>query len=121
MEYLKMKTDNGGDYIVTQMFFDNKRYFAFVDYCRSIGIEAPIVAGLKPITKRYQLTSIPRKFFVNIPSDLAKAVSAAKDEEAVRQVGIEWSIQQSKELKASGIPCLHYYTMGDTATIRAIA
>lgn len=121
MEYLKMKTDNGGDYIVTQMFFDNKKYFAFVDYCRSIGIEAPIVAGLKPITKRYQLTSIPRKFFVNMPSDLVKAVSAAKDEEAVRQVGIEWSIQQSKELKAAGIPCLHYYTMGDTETIKAIA
>lgn len=121
MEFLKMKTDHGGDYIVTQMFFDNKKYFAFVDYCRSIGIQAPIVAGLKPITKRYQLNSIPRKFFVNIPSDLVKAISDAKDDAAVKQVGIEWCIQQSKELKAAGIPCLHYYTMGDTETIRSIA
>lgn len=120
MEFLKMKTDAGADYIVTQMFFDNKKYFAFVEACRAIGINVPIVPGLKPITKRYQLNSIPRKFFVNLPSELVKAVNAA-DDAAVRQVGVEWCIAQSKELKASGVPCLHYYTMGDAETSRVIA
>lgn len=120
MEFLKMKTDAGADYIVTQMFFDNKKYFAFVEACRAIGINVPIVPGLKPITKRYQLNSIPRKFFVNLPSELVKAVNAA-DDAAVRQVGVEWCIAQSKELKAAGAPCLHYYTMGDAETSRVIA
>lgn len=120
LQYTKMKVDAGADYIVTQMFFDNKAYFDFVDKCRAIGINVPIVPGLKPLTKRYQLNALPRLFYVNMPDDLVKAINAAKTDEAVRQVGIEWCIAQSKELKEKGAPCLHYYTMGDSKTIRQI-
>ena len=80
----------------------------------------PIVPGLKPITKKYQLTSIPRLFFIDIPDELVQAINNATTDEAIKQVGIEWCIAQSKELKAAGVPCLHYYTMGDAATIRKI-
>jgi methylenetetrahydrofolate reductase (NADPH) len=118
--YTKMKVDAGADYIVTQMFFDNTRFFDFVTQCRNAGINVPIVPGLKPLTKSYQLNSIPRKFFVNMPDDFVKEVMKAKDDEAVKQVGVAWCIQQSKELKAAGVPCIHYYTMGDTDTTRAI-
>jgi methylenetetrahydrofolate reductase (NADPH) len=118
--YSKAKIDAGADYIVTQMFFDNKKYFAYVDACRKAGIDVPIVPGLKPLTKKYQLNSIPRIFHADIPTELAKEMTQAKDAEARRQVGVEWSIQQSKELKESGVPCLHYYTMGDSDTIRTI-
>jgi methylenetetrahydrofolate reductase (NADPH) len=120
LSFTKMKVDAGAQYIVTQMFFDNRRYFEYVDACRLAGINVPIVPGLKPLTKRYQLSSIPRKFFVNIPGDLVDAALRANDDDAVRQIGIEWCIQQSKELKAAGVPCMHYYTMGDTDTIRKI-
>ncbi len=121
LHYAKEKVDAGAGYIVTQMFFDNQRYFDYVNQCRARGIDVPIVPGLKPLTKRYQLNSIPRKFFINLPEDFVQAVQSAKDDAAVRQVGIEWCIQQSRELKAAGVPCLHYYTMGDTATTKAIA
>ena len=116
----KDKIDAGGKYIVTQMFFDNQKYFDYVDACRAMGIDVPVVPGLKPITKKYQLHSIPRMFFINLPDDLVRAVHDAKTEEAVKEVGIEWCIQQSKELKARGVPCLHYYTMGDVDTIKRI-
>jgi methylenetetrahydrofolate reductase (NADPH) len=119
--YTKKKVEAGAHYIVTQMFFDNKKYFEYVDACRRMGIDVPIVPGLKPITKRYQLTSIPRKFFVNIPQELVEAIQKAPNDEAVRDVGIEWCAQQSRELKAAGVPCLHYYTMGDADTIREVA
>jgi methylenetetrahydrofolate reductase (NADPH) len=118
--YTKMKVEAGADYIVTQMFFDNAKFFDFVAQCRNEGINVPIVPGLKPLTKAYQLNSIPRKFFVNMPDDFVKEVIKAKDDESVKQIGIEWCIQQSKELKAAGVPCIHYYTMGDTETTRAI-
>ena len=118
--YTKEKIDAGGDYIVTQMFFDNKKYFDYVDQCRQHGINVPIVPGLKPLTKKYQLKSIPRKFFVDMPDALVKEVEKAKTSEAVREVGIEWCIQQCKELKEGGAPCLHFYTMGDAETIRRI-
>ena len=117
----KAKIEAGADYIVTQMFFDNRKYFDFVDRCRAIGIDVPIVPGLKPLTKLYQLNSIPRIFHIDLPDDLVRAVQSAKDAEARTQAGIEWCIQQSKELKAAGAPCLHYYTMGDSDTIRQIA
>lgn len=120
LHYLKEKIDSGGDYIVTQMFFDNKHYFDFVEKCRSVGITVPIIPGLKPITKAYQLQSIPRNFYVDIPNDLAKAIESAKDAAAVKEIGIEWCIQQSKELKANNVPCLHYYMMGDSKTIKRI-
>lgn len=119
--YTKAKVDAGADYIVTQMFFDNRRYFEYVEACRNVGINVPIVPGLKPLTKKYQLNSIPRKFFINIPGDLVQAIMDAKDDETVQKVGVEWCIQQSRELKAAGVPCLHYYTMGDVYTSRAIA
>ncbi|MCB0523988.1 MAG: methylenetetrahydrofolate reductase [NAD(P)H] [Lewinellaceae bacterium] len=121
MHFTKEKVKAGADYIVTQMFFDNKKYFEFVDTCRANGIDVPIVPGLKPLTRRYQLNSIPRKFFVNMPEDLVKAAVKANDEDAVKEIGIEWCIAQSKELKAAGVPCLHYYTMGDTETVKRIA
>lgn len=120
LEYTKQKVEAGADYIVTQMFFDNKYYFDFVRECRAAGINVPIVPGLKPLTKKYQLNSIPRHFYIDLPEDLVKGVESAKDAEGRKQVGIEWCIQQSKELKEAGAPCLHYYTMGDSETIRKI-
>lgn len=118
--FTKAKIDAGADYIVTQMFFDNEKYFNYVDACRKIGINVPIVPGLKPITKRYQLNSLPRLFYLDMPADLVKAIGDAKDGAAIREIGIEWCIMQSKELKERGVPCLHYYTMGDSETIRRI-
>jgi methylenetetrahydrofolate reductase (NADPH) len=121
MEFTKAKIEAGADYIVTQMFFDNQKYFNYVDKCRANGINVPIVPGLKPMTKKYQLNALPRIFHIDLPDDLVNGIRNAKDAEARRQVGIEWCIQQSKELKAAGAPCLHYYTMGDSKTIRQIA
>jgi len=120
IQYTKEKVDAGGDYIVTQMFFDNQSYFKYVDACRAAGIDVPIVPGLKPITKKYQLNSIPRKFFVNMPEEFVKEMMKAKGPEAIKAVGVEWCIHQSKELKAAGVPCLHYYTMGDSGTTKKI-
>jgi len=119
IKWLKKKIDAGADYIVTQMFFDNEKYFEFEAACRRAGIDVPIVPGLKPITKRYQLNTIPRKFFINFPEPLVKAMMKAKGSQ-IKEVGTEWCIQQSKELKERGVPCLHYYTMGDVDTTRKI-
>jgi methylenetetrahydrofolate reductase (NADPH) len=120
MHFLKEKIDAGANYIVTQMFFNNAKYFEFVDKCRAVGINVPIVPGLKPLTRNYQLNSIPRLFHLDIPEDLSKAIAGAKDAAGRQEVGVEWCIQQSKELKAAGVPCLHYYTMGDVDTIKQI-
>ena len=121
LAFTKAKVEAGADYIVTQMFFDNQKYFDYVEQCRKAGINVPIVPGLKPMTKKYQLNSIPRKFFIDLPEELSKALTNAKDAKHRTEVGIEWSIHQSKELKKKGVPCLHYYTMGDSETIRRIA
>ena len=121
LAFIKQKVEAGAEYIVTQMFFDNKKYFEYVESCRNAGIHIPIVPGLKPLTKMYQLSSIPRHFYINLPEDLVSAFLSAKTMEAKRQVGIEWCIAQSQELKAAGVPCLHYYTMGDVDTIKKIA
>ncbi len=121
IQHLKDKIAAGGEYIVTQMFFDNKKYFDFVSQCRKKGITVPIVPGLKPLTRKSQVTSIPAAFFINLPEDLVKAISKAKSPEAVKQVGIEWGIMQCKELKAAKVPSLHFYTMGDSDTTRKIA
>lgn len=120
MYFLKEKIKAGANYIVTQMFFDNQKYFDFVEKCRTADINVPIVPGLKPITKKYQLNAIPRIFHLDIPKEFSDALLAAKNSEARRQVGIEWTVAQSKELKAAGVPCLHYYTMGDVNTIKEI-
>lgn len=116
MQHLKMKIEAGASYIVTQMFFDNDKFFQFRDNCIKSGIKVPIVAGLKPITSKKQLTAIPRKFYINFPDELVKEIVKA-DDRHVKQIGIEWCIAQSKELKSKGVPCIHYYTMGDTDTI----
>jgi methylenetetrahydrofolate reductase (NADPH) len=121
LAFAKQKVDAGANYIVTQMFFDNEKYFEYVAACRAMGINVPIVPGLKPLTKQYQLNSIPRLFYINMPEALSKEMMKAKDANSRKEVGIEWLIQQSKELKAKGAPCLHYYTMGDVETIRRIA
>ncbi len=120
LEFTRQKIDAGADYIVTQMFFDNEKYFQYVEDCKEAGITVPIVPGLKPITKAYQLNSLPRLFFVDLPDALTKEMMKAKAKDAVKEIGIEWCIQQSKELKERGAPCLHYYTMGDSETIRRI-
>ena len=117
MRYLKAKVDAGADYIVTQMFFDNSKYFKFVDNCRANGINVPIIPGLKPITNKKQLTVIPRLFHVDLPADLLNEMNKTKNDEDAEQVGQEWLIQQSKDLKQAGVPVLHYYTLGKPKVI----
>lgn len=112
LSYLKRKVENGANYIVTQMFFDNQKYFDFVAKCREIGITVPIIPGLKPITTRKQLTVLPRTFHVDIPTELSNEILKCKTDKDVETVGTEWLIQQSKGLKAFGVPVLHYYTLG---------
>ncbi len=121
IEHLKAKVDAGADYIVTQLFFDNSKFFAFVDKCREAGITVPIVPGLKPLVTKRQLSILPQIFHVDIPDTLAIEVLKCKDNAEVRQVGIEWCIQQSKELKDAGVPVLHYYSMGKSKNIYEIA
>jgi len=118
---LKQKIKNGADYIITQMFFDNKKYFDYVAKCRAAGITVPIIPGLKPLATKKQLNLIPHRFSLEIPDDLIMEVVKAKDNDAVKQIGIEWCIAQSKELVAAGIPVLHYYSMGKAENIKAIA
>lgn len=113
LQYLKAKIDEGADYIVTQMFFDNNRYFEFVNRCRENGINVPIIPGIKPITTAKQLTALPKIFHVDIPHELIEAIEGCSSDKDVKQVGIEWCIQQSKDLMKAGVPCLHYYTMGN--------
>jgi methylenetetrahydrofolate reductase (NADPH) len=121
IHFVKQKIKNGADYIITQMFFDNKKFFDFVAKCRAAGITVPIIPGLKPIATKKQLNLIPHRFSLELPDDLIMAVVKAKDNEAVKQIGIEWCIQQSKGLIAAGIPVLHYYSMGKAENVKAIA
>ncbi len=110
--YLKKKVEAGAEYIVTQMFFDNKKFFTYEKQCREAGIHVPIIPGLKPITSKKQLTNIPRTFYVDIPTELSNEVLKCKDDADVEKAGTEWLLAQSKELKAAGVPVLHYYTLG---------
>ena len=121
LRYLKHKVDQGADYIVTQMFFDNKVYFDFVKRCRDIGITVPIIPGLKPITAKPQISTLPPVFHLDIPDELVSAVSKAADNKAAEKIGIEWAIQQSRELIEFGVPCVHYYSMSKAEPILAIA
>ena len=118
---LKEKVDAGADYVVTQMFFDNQKFFEFVDKCKDAGINVPIIPGLKPLATMKQLNALPHRFHVDLPEALIKSVIKCKDNAAVRQVGVEWCIKQSKELKAAGVPFLHYYSMGKSDNIKAVA
>ncbi len=112
LKYLKDKIDAGAEYIVTQMFFDNSKFFSFQDQCREAGITVPIIPGLKPIYTKKQLNVIPRTFNVDIPTELSNEILRCKDDKDVEKVGKEWLLAQSRELKASGVPVLHYYTLG---------
>jgi len=118
---LKEKVDAGACYVVTQMFFDNNKYFEFVDKCRKAGITVPIIPGLKPLASKKQLSILPHRFHVDLPDDLTLEVLKCKSKEEVRQVGVEWCIQQSKELIKGGAPVLHYYSMGKSDNIQKIA
>ena len=121
LHFLKKKIEGGADYIVTQMFFDNEKFFAFVKNCREAGITAPIIPGLKPLATQKQLNMIPHRFHVDLPEALIKEVLKAKTREAVREVGIEWCIAQSQELIKNGVPFLHYYSMGKSDNIHKVA
>jgi methylenetetrahydrofolate reductase (NADPH) len=121
LKRLKEKVDAGADYVVTQMFFDNEKYFQFVAKAREMGITVPIIPGIKPLAVQRHLQVLPQIFRIDLPEDLIQAVDDCKDNAAIKQVGIEWAIQQSRELKAAGVPVLHYYSMGKSENIRHIA
>lgn len=121
LRYIKQKIDKGAEYIVTQMFFDNKKYFEFVDKCRAEGINVPIIPGLKPITMKSQITALPRNFYIDMPDDLIDAIDNCRNDNDVKAVGIEWSIKQAKELMEAKVPCLHFYSMGKSTSIQKIA
>ena len=117
IHFLKKKIEHGADYIVTQMFFDNQKYFDFVKLCRENDIHVPIIPGLKPLSTAKQLNVLPHRFHLNLPSELVKEVLKCKDKEDIRQVGVEWAVQQTKELISFGAPCIHFYTMGRTDNV----
>lgn len=121
MKHLKSKIDAGGEYIVTQMFYDNKPFFEFVNKCKENGVKVPILPGLKIITSKKQAKILAKTFKIDIPQDLLEAIEKCKDDTAAKQVGIEWAIQQSKELISFGAPCLHFYTMGTSEATRQVA
>jgi methylenetetrahydrofolate reductase (NADPH) len=121
LKYLKAKVDAGAEYIVTQMFYDNQKFFDFVEKCKSFGINVPIIPGLKPLANKAQLSVIPHHFHIDMPDELVDLVIRAKSDAEVREIGVQWCIQQSKELKAAGVPVLHYYTMGKAKNTAEIA
>jgi len=121
LKRLKEKVDAGADYVVTQMFFDNQKYFEFVEAARKAGIHVPIIPGIKPLAVKRHLQLLPQVFKIDLPETLINEVESCKTNKDVRQVGIEWAIQQSKELLGAGVPVLHYYSMGKSDNIQAIA
>ena len=115
---LKKKIDAGADYIITQMFFDNSKYYTFVEKCRTAGINVPIIPGLKPLSTVRQITTLPEAFSLDIPLELTKAMQSATDnKEAAYRTGMEWCIMQCKDLIAHGVPAVHFYTMGKSDNI----
>lgn len=121
MFYLKKKVELGADYIVTQMFFDNQKYFDFVKKCREMDIHIPIIPGIKPLTTFNHLTTIPQNFYLDLPETLAMEVLKAKDKESIKEIGLEWCINQSKELLEFGVPGLHFYTMSNSINTQKVA
>jgi methylenetetrahydrofolate reductase (NADPH) len=121
LEYLKSKVDAGAEYIVTQMFFDNKKYFQFVAACREAGINVPIIPGIKPIKTLTHISFLPKFFNIDYPDELSKELLKCKTNQDAEKLGIEWGIHQSKELKENGVPCIHYYTMSNSSSVKAIA
>ena len=121
LKRLKEKVDAGADYVVTQMFFDNKKYFEFVKAAREIGITVPIIPGIKPIAVHKHMQLLPQVFRIDLPENLIAEVEKCATNKEVRQVGVEWAIEQSRELMQAGVPLLHYYSMGKSTNIKAIA
>jgi methylenetetrahydrofolate reductase (NADPH) len=121
LNWLKKKVELGAEYIVTQMFFDNKMYFKFVDDCKAIGIDIPIIPGLKPISTKKHLTLLPKVFKIDVPKELEREVVKCADNAAVKELGIEWGIEQCRELIDKGVPVLHFYSMGKSDAIHRIA
>ena len=121
MKNLKKKVDAGAEFIVTQLFYDNQKFFEFVDKCRDMGITVPIIPGLKPITTMRHLSFIPKFFHVNFPEEFSIELEKCKTNEAVKEVGIEWSIKQCKELVEKNVPVIHFYTMGKGKAVKSIA
>lgn len=121
IEYLKAKIDAGAEYIVTQMFFDNAKYFEFVNRCRAAGIEVPIIPGLKPLTSLTQQALLPKTFHIDLPMELAEQLRKCKSNDDVKVLGVEWGTMQAKELKAAGVPSIHFYSMNAVSSIEQIA
>ena len=121
IEFLKAKIDAGARYVVTQMFFDNKRYFEFVERCRAAGITVPIIPGLKPLTSLTQQALLPKTFHIDLPMELARELCRCRSNEDVKALGVEWGVQQARELKAARVPSIHFYSMNATASVEAIA
>lgn len=121
MMYFKQKIDGGADYAVTQMFYDNDKYFSFVERARKEGIAVPIVPGIKPFTKLSQLSVVPKTFHCDLPDDFVKEAVKCKDDAEAREFGVEWGIAQCKELVKHGVPSIHFYTMGCADSVRRIA
>jgi methylenetetrahydrofolate reductase (NADPH) len=121
LENLKKKVDAGADYVVTQMFFENQQYFDFVNKCRTAGINIPIIPGLKVLATKKQLQILPNIFFLNMPDDLRNAVKKTENNSDVREIGVEWCVQQCRELIDFGVPALHFYTMSKSTTTMAVA
>ena len=121
MFYLKQKVQNGASYLVTQMFFDNSKYYAFVERCRKEGIMVPIIPGIKPIVFRNQLTVLPRIFRSEIPEPFATELRKCKTDEEAKEVGVEWCIEQCKDLIRHNVPSLHFYTMMASESVRRVA
>ena len=121
VEFLRRKVEAGAQYVVTQMFFDNRRYFDFVDRCRQAGITVPIVPGIKPLTSLRQMSLIPRTFHLDLPEELARELTLCKSNDDVKTLGVEWALQQGRELKEAGVPSIHFYAMNATNSVAAVA
>ena len=118
---LKAKVDAGAAYVVTQMFFDNNKYFDFVRSARQAGITVPIIPGIKPLTSLRQLSLLPRTFHIDIPTELSDNLLRCKSNEEVRELGVEWGIRQARELSQAGVPSIHFYSMHATSSVARIA
>lgn len=121
MAHLRQKVEMGAEYIVTQMFFDNQKYFEFVNRCRKAGITVPIIPGIKPLTTLTQATLLPKTFHIDMPEELSKEMARCKSNDDVKALGVEWGTAQAKELKAANVPSIHFYTINATASVERIA
>jgi methylenetetrahydrofolate reductase (NADPH) len=121
LKYLKAKVDAGAEYIVTQLFYNNSKFFEYVKMCREMGITVPIIPGIKPLSNKKQLQSLPKFFHIEIPEVLAESIDKCKSDAEAKEIGAEWATHQCKELIKSGVPCIHFYTMGKSESVKKIA